>query len=233
MTGDTRFDNAAGSYDAIVQQAIGASGESVQFFADLKVRLMAAALDGRNPGTILDFGCGIGNTTRSLGRHFSTSAIVGFDLSSESLSIARDATRACGERIRYLSDLRSIPLADDSIQAAFAACVFHHIDPKERERWGRELRRVLAPGASLFLFEHNPFNPLTVRVVRNVPFDEGVALLRPREARRLLDRCGLTTAPPIFYFFFPHRLRALRVLEPVLRRVPVGAQYFVVGRRAT
>jgi SAM-dependent methyltransferase len=125
-----------------------------------------------------------------------------------------------------------LPLPDASVAAAFTSCVFHHIEPGEREHWARELRRVLEPGAPLFLFEHNPYNPLTVRVVRRVPFDEGVVLLTPRDATELLRRAGFATSPPWFYFFFPAFLRMFRTLEPALRRVPFGAQYFVVGRRS-
>src|SRR5262249_15393803 len=111
------------------------------------------------------------------------------------------------------------------------SCVFHHIEPSDRAHWARELRRVLRPGAAFFLFEHNPYNPLTVRVVRNVPFDEGVRLLRPGNASSLLRDTGFKTSRPWFYFFFPAFLRALRPLEAALKHVPIGAQYFVVGRR--
>ena len=96
----------------------------------------------------------------------------------------------------------------------------------------RELRRVLAPGGALFVFEHNPYNPLTVRVVRHVPFDEGVVLLRPHDTIRLMREAGFTTTRASFYFFFPGFLRALRPLEQAMSRIPLGAQYFVAGRNS-
>ena len=231
MTADGRFDEVARSYDAVVQQAIGPSGETVQFFADLKVRLMATALRGRGVRSIVDFGCGIGNTTRAIAALFADADVLGFDVSMESLDVAR-ATTGAGSKIRYSTSAdAALPMDDASADVVFTSCVFHHIEPRDRERWVRELRRVLKPGGALFLFEHNPFNPLTVRVVRHVPFDEGVELLRPGEARKLLQACGLAVGPPQFYFFFPHAMRALRSFEPMLRRVPLGAQYFVVGQR--
>src|SRR5262249_40595475 len=135
-------------------------------------------------------------------------------------------------RIRYAcSDNDALPLETESVDVAFAACVFHHIEPPERDRWARELLRVLKPQARLFLFEHNPFNPLTVRVLRSVPFHEGVVLLNPGETSRLLERPGFAASAPRFSFFFPKRLAALRRFEPALRRVPLGAQYFVIGTR--
>jgi SAM-dependent methyltransferase len=226
-----RFDDCARGYDATVQSAIGVSGESVQFFADLKVRLMAQQLGRSLPETILDFGCGIGNTTRAIEARFPDSRVVGFDISAESVAIARHLTTPRSGGITYFSTIDNrLPFADASVAAAFTSCVFHHIEPEDRGYWARELRRVLAPHAPLFLFEHNPYNPLTVQVVRRVPFDDGVILLKPREATGLLRRAGFVVSRPWFYFFFPARLRMLRPLESGLTRIPIGAQYFVVGR---
>jgi ubiquinone/menaquinone biosynthesis C-methylase UbiE len=230
MGEDGRFDDFARSYDAAVQDAIGASGETVQFFAELKVHLMARALSQKRPATILDFGCGIGNTTRAIAARFDDSHVIGFDTSSESIAVAHEMSSAQSARMEYISSSeRRLPLDDASMGAAFTSCVFHHIDTADRAHWMRELRRVLAPGASLFVFEHNPYNPLTVRVVRRVPFDEGVVLLRPRDTIRLMREAGFATSRASFYFFFPAFLRALRPLEHVMHRIPLGAQYFVAG----
>ena len=231
MTDDALFDQHAHDYDATVQRAIGASGESVQYFAELKVRLMARELSGQQPRTILDFGCGIGNTTRTLATYFPRAVVTGFDVSAESIAVARQMTQPDAISVRYLSAAGGrLPFDDRTFDAAFTSCVFHHIELAERLQWAGELRRVLIPGAPLFLFEHNPWNPLTVRVVRSIPFDEGVTLLKPDYTTRLLRAAGFTTSPPWFYFFFPKILRVLRPLEPRLRRVPIGAQYYVVGR---
>jgi ubiquinone/menaquinone biosynthesis C-methylase UbiE len=230
MSDDTRFDDVAHDYDATVQRAIGASGESVQFFAELKVQLMSRVLGEEQPATILDFGCGIGNTTRAIAARFPRSRVIGFDVSAESIAIARQISTE-SDRIAYISTTEPrLPLADGSIAAAFTSCVFHHIEERDREHWASELRRVLEPHAPLFLFEHNPYNPLTVRVVRRVPFDEGVILLTPAVATDLLQRAGFITQSPWFYFFFPAFLRVFRRIEPALKRIPLGAQYFVVAR---
>ena len=230
MSDDALFDGHAHDYDGTVQRAIGASGESVQYFAELKVRLMAQALSDERPRAILDFGCGIGNATRALATQFSGSVVTGFDVSAESVTVARQLTPNAA-RIRYQSDSgERVPFDDGTFDAAFTSCVFHHIDPADRPRWACEIRRVLKPDAPLFLFEHNPLNPLTVRVVRSIPFDEGVVLLKPAYTTDLLRTAGFTTSPPWFYFFFPRILRALRPLERWLARVPIGAQYYVVGR---
>jgi hypothetical protein len=90
---------------------------------------------------------------------------------------------------------------------------------------------VLRPGGRLLLFEHNPLNPLTRRVVNAVPFDKGVVLLRRRAAVRLVRRSGLRVRDAKYYFFFPRGLALLRVLERFMGWVPFGGQYLVVGER--
>lgn len=226
---ESEFDDYADRYDATVQQAISASGESVQFFAALKARLMADTLAraGRQPARVVDFGCGIGNSTRELVTVFPSAQVVGVDPSSESIARARELA---GPRTDFqVVDGDRLPFADGTFDSAFAACVFHHIERPQRARWASEIRRVLRPGGDFFLFEHNPYNPLTRRVVANVPFDEGVELLTPRETSTLLSEAGFETDAATFYFFFPHFLKRLRVAERWLRRLPLGGQYFVRG----
>jgi len=225
-----RFDEYAADYDHTVQRAISASGETVQFFAELKVRLMARALANRQPNRILDFGCGIGNTSRALSAGFAHAQITGFDVSEESIAAARAIGGSRNSNINYATthDDR-LPFADASFDAVFTSCVFHHIDLQHRSHWAREIRRTLKPKGSFVFFEHNPFNPLTRQVVRNIPFDDGVILVTPNQARSLLERANFRTSRPTFYFFFPAFLRALRRIEPMLSWIPIGAQYFVVA----
>jgi ubiquinone/menaquinone biosynthesis C-methylase UbiE len=231
---ESEFDEYADRYDDTVQRAISASGESVQFFAALKAKLMAATLQsaGQRPAKVLDFGCGIGNSTRELAAALPTSHLVGVDPSSESIVQAR--AFGGGDRIAFqVVDGNQLPFPDGTFDSAFAACVFHHIEGPQRAHWASEIRRVVRAGGDFFLFEHNPYNPLTRRVVANVPFDEGVELLTAHETSRLLKEAGFESEAPTFYFFFPHFLKALRFAERWLRRVPLGGQYFVraVNRR--
>ena len=225
------FDDYARDYNGTIQRAIGASGESVAFFAELRARLIADALGAATDRlSILDFGCGIGNMTRAVANVIPRAQLVGTDLSEQSLAKASELT---GERphIRFeRTPSDHLPFDGPSFDVAFTSCVFHHIPPRERLHWATEVRRVLNPGGRFFLFEHNPLNPLTVRVVRNIPFDRGVVLLRAGHAVRLMRDAGFSTSPPHYYFFFPRFLRALRPLERSLSRVPLGAQYVVVGQ---
>ncbi len=223
------FDEHATAYNETIDEELGASGESVEFFAQLKADLTRRAWVGPTPQRILDFGCGIGNGTRALSAAFPTASVVGIDSSGESVRIA--ASRA-SEQTRFAQqDGAALPFGDGSFDLVFASCVFHHIERPDHHRAARQLRRVLRPGGAIFLFEHNPYNPLTVRVVRSLKMDEGVTLLPPGYSRDMLRAAGFEVSLANFYFFFPKVLRFARPLETYMRRIPMGAQYFVSGRR--
>jgi hypothetical protein len=108
--------------------------------------------------------------------------------------------------------------------------VFHHIPPGERACWVSELRRVIRPGGALFVFEHNPLNPLTRKVVNDCPFDEDAILLPRRETTTLLRDAGFEDVAADYIVFFPQALAVLRPLERRLAWLPAGAQYAVHGR---
>jgi ubiquinone/menaquinone biosynthesis C-methylase UbiE len=159
--------------------------------------------------------------------------VVGVDVSAKVLAVAQRASAAVCEAKFVLAANRQLPFADGTFDIAVASCVFHHIDRVEHDAWVRELSRVLAYAGRLFVFEHNPLNPLTLRVVRNCPFDRGVVLLRADYTRQLLAAAGMRVQKAQFYFFFPRVLAPLRRLERYLRRIPLGAQYFVTGERTS
>jgi SAM-dependent methyltransferase len=233
MDSNQLFDGYAADYNATLQRAIGASGESVEFFAELRVSLL---LDAVGPVaenvSILDFGCGIGNMTRVLAKRVPKARCVGTDISMQALEVARKLNRRDGTTIEYATTLpERLPFESASFDLALTNGVFHHIVPSERSRWVAELRRVLRPKGRFFIFENNPFNPLMVRAMKKIPFDRDAQLLTPSATAALLGGAGFSTSRPHFYFFFPRFLRSLRPLEYLLRRVPIGAQYFVAGTR--
>jgi len=224
-----QFDPYAHSYRDLHRNSVRASGEEPDYFAAYKVECMARMLDEPASGAplrILDFGCGVGNSIPHLVRLFPNAQIHGLDVSGESVGLAKASYPTA---LFGVLGEESLPLPDASIDVAMAACVYHHIPPEQRLRWTRELKRVLKPGGHVFIFEHNPLNPLTQKVVRDCPFDDDAILLSRAESLSLLKAGGFTSTDVRYIVFFPKLLAFMRPLEKLLVKVPLGAQYVAYG----
>lgn len=231
---EAEFDKFAAEYYASLAAGVAASGEGPEYFSEYKI--VDIAREWRRgsapvgaPARILDFGAGIGNSVPYVATHLAGARLTCLDLSRRSLEVAEKRFPQQADYVHF--DGARIPFADDHFDIAYAMCVFHHIPHADHVALLRELRRVLRPGGSLFVFEHNPFNPLTVRVVNTCPFDENAHLIRGREMRRRLLAGGFADASTQYRIFFPRALRMLRPLERGLAWLPLGGQYYVRGRK--
>jgi SAM-dependent methyltransferase len=226
----SEFDRFADEYHAQHARSITASGEEPEYFARYKAR-DAQRLAGRSlpRPSVLDFGTGVGNSLPHLRAAFPACRLVGIDVSQRCLQIAHSRCGAWAELRAF--DGQSIPCASDTFGLALVACVLHHVDPAEHVAKLAEIRRVLAAGGWLIVYEHNPLNPLTARAVRDCPFDVNARLIRAATLAARLRAAGLQGVRTRYRVFFPHALRALRALEPLLWWLPLGAQYCVVGRK--
>ena len=216
-------------YDAILSRGIRLSGEGKLFFiegrlADMRRRLPA----GWAPRRILDFGCGTGDTTAALKRVFPAAYVVGLDAAATALASARAAHASAGVTFADVGSLG----ASQAFDLCYVNGVFHHIAPAERLSAAAMIREALTPRGLLVLFENNPWNPGTRMVMSRIAFDRNAQTLTVFEARRLLYAAGFRTCSAgRFLFYFPNALRVLRVVEPWLVRVPLGAQYWVMAAK--
>jgi SAM-dependent methyltransferase len=224
------FDRYADKYTEMHRVSVQASGEEPAYFSAYKAKYMARRLGpiaSAKALDILDFGCGVGNSIPPLRDAFPSARLFGSDPSGESVKIATE--RFSGHaQFRVSSDI-DLPYADDSFDAALVACVYHHISPDARLHWTQELHRVLKPGGKLFIFEHNMLNPLTLKVVRECPFDEDAILLPKKELLHLSRAAGFGELRAQYVVFFPQALSIFRPLEPFMSWLPLGAQYVLEG----
>jgi SAM-dependent methyltransferase len=223
------FDRHVSTYAQQHESSIALSGEEPEYFSQYKIDdlVRVCELNGIMPARILDFGAGIGNSLAPMQRAFPGAQISGIDVSAESLEVCRKVARE-GTDLRCY-DGRTIPFEDSTFDVVFTACVFHHIPATEHVALLGEIRRVLTPDGRFVLYEHNPWNALTVQAVRNCPFDENAVLIAAPEMVRRLRSAGFGRVERRFRVFFPRLLSALRPLEWSLSPVPLGAQYMLVG----
>ncbi len=228
---EVEFDKFADEYRALHAANIKLSGEDPEYFAEYKVADIAAELahDGAIARSALDFGAGVGYSVPFFARHLPDARVTCLDVSRKSLEVGR-ARHGASAEFRHF-DGRQIPLPDGSFDVALASCVFHHIPHDEHVALLAEIRRVLTPAGRLFIFEHNPLNPLTRHAVNTCIFDEHAHLVLAPTMRRRVLAAGFAAADVRYRIFFPHALRRLRSLEAKLKWLPIGAQYYVMARK--
>ncbi|MBK79769.1 MAG: SAM-dependent methyltransferase [Gammaproteobacteria bacterium] len=226
---EAEFDRFAEEYYQDLAASVAVSGEQPEFFAAYKIEDLASrvARSGVHASTILDFGSGIGSSVPHFRRLFPDADVICADVSSKSLEIS--ASRFPGSE-RYLKlGGDTIPLDSGSVDVAFSSCVFHHIPQCEHHKWLVELRRVVRPGGMLMVVEHNPYNPVTVRTVRDCPFDENAVLMTAKTLRQRFLEAGWSSVDSSYRLFFPRALAWLRPSERFMSWLPFGAQYHVAG----
>ena len=217
----SEFDEFADSYDKTLRAAIPAGLEEDEYFARYKVDFMARAAEGRAASRILDFGCGAGRSLQHLAGAFPQASIFGYDPSAESVRLAAERHPAAQVR----SDWDAI--AGERFDLIFVANVFHHIPRNEIAAWLERCGKILGPTGRVFVFEHNPWNPLTRYVFEHCPFDVDAKMIARGELRELGKQARLDVTSTAFTLFFPKPLKFMRPLERWLKWLPLGAQYCV------
>jgi len=224
------FDRHAGEYERRVSEALEFTGLRQSVFLEAKARaalsLAARRLGGDEGLRVLEVGCGIGSMLRLLvgrGRR-----LVGTD---PSLAALGRAGRECAGAAFVRFDGGTLPFPDDRFDLVMAVSVLHHVDPAARPRLTGEMARVTRDGGLVVVFEHNPFNPLTRRVVARCELDRDAVLLRSGETVSLLRAAGAGEIERRFILFVPWSGRPWDALQRLLARLPLGAQYLVAGRR--
>jgi SAM-dependent methyltransferase len=110
--------------------------------------LVSALDDGWLPssGRAVDIGSGLGSEAGYLARH--GWQVAGIDLSEVA---AAGAAAEQGGASFLRADVRRLPFARHSLDAALDRGCFHYLAPGDRPRYSDELRRVLRPGGKLLL----------------------------------------------------------------------------------
>jgi ubiquinone/menaquinone biosynthesis C-methylase UbiE len=162
-------------------------------------------------------------------KYFPSAKLSCTDVSEKSLNIAQERYPDGAEY--KIFDGIALPYESESFNIVFTACVFHHIPLNEHDALFKEILRVLKKDGVFIIFEHNPLNPLTVRAVNTCEFDKNAELIRCNRLRNQLRRAGFNQVAHKYRIFFPRFLKVLRFFESRLGWLPLGAQYYVTGRK--
>lgn len=223
------FDVFAEEYDETLNRALSVSGEDKNYFARNRINWLGRWLNWCEvrPNRVLDYGCGTGTAIPLLCDSLGANQVIGVDVSSVSLDVARRTN--CSQPASFSLISNYVPLGD--IDVAYCNGVFHHIAPPERKKAADSVFQSLRPGGIFGFWENNPWNPGARYCMRVNPFDHDARPLAPIESRRMLWSVGFDILATNYLFIFPKLFSRLRRLEPLLCRVPLGAQYLVLCQR--
>jgi 2-polyprenyl-3-methyl-5-hydroxy-6-metoxy-1,4-benzoquinol methylase len=222
------FDAYSNRYDAAVNAATAFSGLTVDFFTKVKanyiLQIISEHFEDAAKVSALDLGCGVGNTLSLLSGK--VGRLAGVDVSEACVSTARG--RMPETEYRTFNGL-DLPYADMSFDVVFAICVFHHVPIADRLHLASDVRRLLRAGGMFMIFEHNPRNLITMRVVNSCEFDKNAALLRSADAESLMRGVGLERVSSRFILTIPAAGPFLLGVDRMFSRLPLGAQYYTLG----
>lgn len=232
------FDEYAQDYNAGMSHPLKClAGGTAASYIQPKVRWLLRDLDKWSsancpsaPLRLLDVGCGSGSFLKCLQQNHFSGQLRGCDISESMLA---EAARTWGEGAVPPLDLicnGELPYERQMIDVVIVCAVLHHVSINERAALFAEMARVLRPGGRLYIFEHNPWNPLTQMVVRTTDIDKNAILLTARKCRTLAQKVGMEVLSTDYLLFFPPRWEKLQRIEQSLYWLPMGAQYAVTAQ---
>ncbi len=225
------FDEYQKAYENTINDSINYTGKSRDYFTKVKAKYLVRLLDShfgeRRALNILDIGCGNAIIHPFLMEQRPDLRLTGADVAPTLLDEAREVC----PQVRYdLYDGKALPYAAGQFDAAYAICVMHHVPPPQWRDFLDRARHVVKPGGLVAIFEHNPINPLTQRLVNTCPFDRNAVLLRAGRLKGLMRDSGLSEVSHRFILFTPFEGAFFDRFDQSLGWLPLGAQYFAAGR---
>ena len=221
------FDEHAVGYRETHDKIVEMSGADSDYFSEYKIVEILKYEDSNKPLAVLDFGCGDGNSSVFIRKHFTNAKISGTDVSEASVNIAKD--KMINNAFFKAYDGSKLPFKDNQFDVVFTSMVFHHIEHNLHKGILSEIYRVLKKGGRFYNFEHNPNNPLTRKIVRECEFDKDAVLLKPSYNKKIINQSGLKTQNLNYTLFFP-RYKLFKIflgLEKMLTWCSIGAQYYI------
>lgn len=225
------FNQYKDSYTTKIEESIKFAGKEHDFFtkvkADFLCKIIEKNLANVDKPHVLDVGCGHGLIHKHINKK--DFKLVGVEMADEVLELAR----VDNPNVEYIShDGKILPFADNTFDVTFAICVMHHVPTNQWLDFLSEMKRVLKVGGIAVIFEHNPLNPMTRYIVANNELDADAVLLSSYKLKSLMKTTGFENRVSRNILFTPFSHPTFRWLDTMLGILPIGAQYYAIGKKA-
>ena len=216
------FDNFTSNYENTISKSFGGMDNNVSYY-HLTKSIIAKREIGYNPNKILDFGCGIGSMLKFLKESFNNSKFYAYDESLKSLEYIK-------KNYPDVSCLNNFDISE-KFDLIFVSNVVHHVKSKDRYNFFQKIYKLLDDNGILLIYEHNPYNPITLKVVANCEFDVDAELIKKKDLIKLCNENNFHLQKSGYIHFFPSKLKFLFNLEKYLKWLFLGAQYFCIFKK--
>ena len=213
------FDDYSDDYDGVLKRSLGVFGRDLDFFVRRKVEIVKSHIENE-PSRILEYGCGTGRNLAFLAKAFPNADIVGYDVSKSSM----DAAKEKHPELEFCFDHKDLSNSKP-FDLIVVAGVIHHVNPDKYDEVFYDLNSLLTLDGSLFIFEHNPFNPVTRRIVSNCEFDVDAILISKNSLISKTEQHNLKAEGWGYFLFLPWVFFSR--VESVLSKIPLGGQYWI------
>lgn len=219
------FDDYTKEYEDLLQTQHKRFG-NVSYYSKYKIDILKSISHLSKPINILEFGCGIGRNLPFLESGFMDSTIYGFDISKKSIKKAKQDN----PNIKFIKsdDFKNY---DNFFDLIFIAGVYHHIPVEQRNFVSQQIYKLCKSNAKIVIFEHNPYNPLTMKMVNTCEFDKDAVVLKKNELIKLFLDNNYSYINSSYTLFLPPKLKILNFIEKYLFWCPLGGQYYIVVKK--
>jgi|SRR3989344_1230006 len=140
-------------------------------------------LNLKSEDNLLDVGCGTGTLLTLAKEKYPNTDMIGVDIDSEVLSIARRKSQKANLKIEYVeASSAKLPFADESFNVVVSSLVFHHLPTDIKIQTIKEIYRVLKRNGRFLLADFGKKEGATLYV-----FDFITKLLNLPESKTLQD----------------------------------------------
>lgn len=216
------FDNYADNYKDYITKSLGNLENNLNYYHLKKSEILKKEL-GYQPKKILDLGCGVGTMLELLIKSFQGSTFYAYDESKKSM----DYIKKKFPKINHLDNLET----NEKFDLIFISAVVHHVKSGDRDDLFKNIYNLLSPNGVMFVFEHNPYNPVTLKMVTNCEFDADAELIKKNDLINLCKKNNFKIIKSGYIHFFPSKLSFLFKLESYLKWFFLGAQYFCLFKK--
>lgn len=225
--GKVDFNSYGNDYNKIMEEQHKKFGD-ISYYSEYKVKIIKDNIKNNKEPKILEFGCGIGRNLKYLFDISVDSEVYGFDISTESLKIAKNEN----PKAIIIEDEKCLYKMQEKFDLIFVAGVYHHIEPSFRDKITKNLRELLTKNGQLIIFEHNPYNPITRHLVNTCEFDSDAILIKKNDLLELFTRNKFIVQSSGYTLFFPPKLKFFSFLEKYIKWIPLGGQYYAIFKKS-